>query len=483
MKFLRVSDVYYPHALEGITDIVEKNSEKNFNTCRDLVLKNRFMYSDALTKELSKYDYDAQEIITDSKSLQQKWAIENNISYSEDNWKIEIFYSQLRTIQPDILYLQGPYVIPFEFRKNIKFEFKFIKLVILYLGLPEAYDQLEGIDLIFGCTPNIVSRVPLEARPKTRLVYHSFDTTVATLNHVKQPKKINFSFVGSTGCGLVGNHLSRYHTLIHLMDETPLEIWGNEISLNFLQEIATKPTKKVLNNHLKAALNLLPLKLLNKILAPQILPQFLREKLDDIRFAKIAEYLFPKLGEKGLEALIRGNSLPPKFVHLAQIYLHDWRAYNFPGIQECYDNDLNKVQFFPHRPVIPISSIYPNRCHPPVFGSQMFDLHSSSKISLNIHTNYVAGMVGNMRMFEVTGVGGCLLTDTGGNLKDLFKPDEEVVTFSNKDECREKALYLLENDKVRETISRSGMKKTLSSHTFKIRCREIDHHIQDCLKN
>lgn len=482
MKFLRVSDVYYPHALDGIKHIVEQNSQKDFNMCRDLVLENRFMYSDALTRELHKLGYETQEIITDAKLLQEKWAVENNISYSEANWKIDIFYSQLRTIQPDILYLQGPYVIPFEFRKNIKLEFEFIKLVILYMGLPQAYDELEGIDLIFGCTPNIISRLPKQIHKKSRLVYHSFDTSISSPKCDNRSKIINFSFVGSTGCGLVGdNHLSRYKTLLALMNETPLEIWGNEVSLHFLHERDVNPSNKAINNFLKSALNLLPLKILDKIF-PQSLPNFCREKIDDIRFAKIAEFLFPKLGEKGLEALLRGNSLPPKFIHLAQIYLHSWRSFNFQGLQECLDGDLDKIQLFPNRPVIPISSIYPNRCHAPVFGSEMYNLHSSSKISLNIHTNHVSGMVGNMRMFEVTGVGGCLLTDTGENLKDLFEPDKEVVTFSNKDECREKALYLLGNDKVREEIAFAGMKKTLSSHTFKIRCQEIDYHIKDFLR-
>ena len=45
---------------------------------------------------------------------------------------------------------------------------------------------------------------------------------------------------------------------------------------------------------------------------------------------------------------------------------------------------------------------------------------------LNIHSDefwLITG--GNIRMFEATGVGSCLLTDHKQNLQDLFIPDEE----------------------------------------------------------
>ena len=84
-------------------------------------------------------------------------------------------------------------------------------------------------------------------------------------------------------------------------------------------------------------------------------------------------------------------------------------------------------------------------------------------------------------MFEATGVGTCLLTDTGWNMKDLYEPDNEVVTYTSVDEAIEKVNYLLENENERASIANAGQKKTLSSHTIFHRCQLIDEVFQSKL--
>ena len=69
-----------------------------------------------------------------------------------------------------------------------------------------------------------------------------------------------------------------------------------------------------------------------------------------------------------------------------------------------------------------------------------------------------------MKMFETTGMGSCLVTDYGDNLKELFEDDYEVVTYKNMDEAKEKIKYLIDNPKIANEIGIKGQQKTLKKH-------------------
>ena len=86
-----------------------------------------------------------------------------------------------------------------------------------------------------------------------------------------------------------------------------------------------------------------------------------------------------------------------------------------------------------------------------------------------------------MRLFEATGVGTCLLSDTRENMPDLFEVDKEVVTYSTIDEAVEKVNYLLENEDVRKEIASAGQRRTLKDHTIFNRYQQIDEVIRSNL--
>jgi len=119
---------------------------------------------------------------------------------------------------------------------------------------------------------------------------------------------------------------------------------------------------------------------------------------------------------------------------------------------------------------------------PPVFGIDMFNLFNHSKIVLNFHIGIAGDYAGNMRMFEVTGVGSCLLTDNKININELFSPDNEVVVYDNVEDCIEKARWLLDHEDERKRIALSGQQKTLKFHTVENRCRTIIEIIEKELK-
>ena len=113
-----------------------------------------------------------------------------------------------------------------------------------------------------------------------------------------------------------------------------------------------------------------------------------------------------------------------------------------------------------------------------VFGLEMFQMINDSKIGLNIHADSSPRYASNMRMFEITGVGTCLLTDMKENIRELFEPDKEIVTYTSVGECVEKAKWLLDNPATREQIAKEGQKRTLNFHTSIKRAERLDEIIK-----
>jgi spore maturation protein CgeB len=111
--------------------------------------------------------------------------------------------------------------------------------------------------------------------------------------------------------------------------------------------------------------------------------------------------------------------------------------------------------------------------NPPVFGIDMLELFMRSKIVLNFHIGIAGDYAGNMRMFEVTGIGSCLLTDNKKNMNELFDTDHEVVVYDNEEDCVAKVKWLLEHEEERKNIALSGQQKTLKYHTVENRCGSI----------
>jgi spore maturation protein CgeB len=129
----------------------------------------------------------------------------------------------------------------------------------------------------------------------------------------------------------------------------------------------------------------------------------------------------------------------------------------------------------PQRPVSPQLQPY---LHPAVFGLDMFQTLRNSKVALNCHIDISPRSASNMRLFEATGVGTCLITDWKENLTQLFEPDREVVTYRSAEECTEKVKWLLEHPEQRDAITQAAQTRTLKDHTFTHRAIQLDQIIQ-----
>lgn len=120
-----------------------------------------------------------------------------------------------------------------------------------------------------------------------------------------------------------------------------------------------------------------------------------------------------------------------------------------------------------------------DRTHPPLFGIEMFQQLRNSRVVFNNHIDISPVSASNMRLFETTGVGACLITDWKENLADLFEPDEEVLTYRTAAECAEKVKYILEHEPERREIAEAGQRRALREHTFENRVAEVDKIVRD----
>lgn len=92
-------------------------------------------------------------------------------------------------------------------------------------------------------------------------------------------------------------------------------------------------------------------------------------------------------------------------------------------------------------------------------------VYSNSKVNLNISLRSIKNGV-PLRVFDVLGNGGFLLSNYQPDFLELFEPDEEVVLYGSQEEAVEKAKFYLEHERLRLGIAQRGQQKVLAEHTY-----------------
>ena len=114
-----------------------------------------------------------------------------------------------------------------------------------------------------------------------------------------------------------------------------------------------------------------------------------------------------------------------------------------------------------------------NNYHGPVWGSEMFSVLGNSKIVVNRHGTVAGPYAVNMRMYETTGSGAALVTESKSNLQDLFNVGTEVMAYNNIDEAVDTAVSLLADPDRLAALARAGQQRTLRDHTYDRRAESL----------
>jgi hypothetical protein len=101
--------------------------------------------------------------------------------------------------------------------------------------------------------------------------------------------------------------------------------------------------------------------------------------------------------------------------------------------------------------------------NPPIYQKELSDLYNKSRIILNFCAR---GSGFSIRVFQVMGAGGFLLSEFRPDLQSFFKQREHLDWFCNKDELLSKVNYYLAKDSLCEKIARQGCSLVHKNHSW-----------------
>ncbi|MCQ2520310.1 MAG: DUF3880 domain-containing protein [Lachnospiraceae bacterium] len=104
--------------------------------------------------------------------------------------------------------------------------------------------------------------------------------------------------------------------------------------------------------------------------------------------------------------------------------------------------------------------------------TEMPKIFNLSKINLNITMRPIqTGLP--LRIFDILGCGGFLITNYQAEIPSLFEPGVDLETYSSIEELEDKCDYYLTHDEERAQIARNGYEKTVQYHTVKHRVKDM----------
>lgn len=104
-------------------------------------------------------------------------------------------------------------------------------------------------------------------------------------------------------------------------------------------------------------------------------------------------------------------------------------------------------------------------------------IFNASKINLNLHSSTIHEGVNpygdfvNPRTFEIASCGAFQLVDSRSHLRRFFDK-EEMITYTDLRDAREKITYYLKNGRERKDVARMARKRVLKDHTYTKRMEE-----------
>jgi spore maturation protein CgeB len=97
---------------------------------------------------------------------------------------------------------------------------------------------------------------------------------------------------------------------------------------------------------------------------------------------------------------------------------------------------------------------------------------SCAKIALNIVSHLEFEGV-NCSLFEYAGCGLFQIAEMKPSLAGVFKPEEEIVTYRDRQELKEKVEFYLAHPDLRTMISAQAAVRAQREHTYEVRLREL----------
>lgn len=201
-----------------------------------------------------------------------------------------------------------------------------------------------------------------------------------------------------------------------------------------------------------------------------------------------SEYMLPAFDSRIVEKIGElKKTIDFSFVGgISDLHKNRWEALN----QLCEKTNIKIWGYgLPHKDPNPINRLFKKDAYEiirghhqgEVWGLEMYKVLGSSYITFNIHEALLKGDVGNMRMFEASGMGTMLLNDHGNNVNELFAPDKEIVTYRSIPEALEKYNYYLQNKEKAIEIGKNAKKRTMEQYNYSNYVQTFTEHLKKYL--
>ena len=407
-----------------------KLNTKTYHEQIDILMSENFAHPGSWSKLFNELNVNSIDIIPNFEILQKKW-IATYYPNSELNY-IQTIHKQIEHYKPDVIFIYaGAFIDSFPkfMREDLKKKFPFVKIITGLWGdhlLGSAYkENFSDLDFIFtNCIP-----LKKEFEKKGLKAFHlgnAFDPYVIPdfKNYIgkKYTKKYDTIFSGESGYNKF-DHIERFHFLKFLMQNTSLTLFVEEHEKNNSFYSRFKNFNRI--NIIKM-IGKIPEKNLKKTMSLS----------NNFRLKRILN-----------EAILSKKD---------DLFLKD----NFKNEKS-------------------LKTLYPNRVNNLTYTiKDYYDNIKFSKIIINIHREDPTD-IGNIRVFEVTGLNSFLLTDKAKELKDYFEVGKHFIGYINKNDCLDKINYFLKNEKERLEISNNATEHCLKYHTVKNRCDLVNEILSD----
>jgi spore maturation protein CgeB len=380
--------------------------ELNYAGHLEKLFKECFGWANFFKLNLSELGVEAEEIISNDRVLQNKWAVEN---FSAQTGFLLII-DQLKKFRPDVVFVQDVGNINGSMVDLIREEVPSVKLIIGWRCSPysrELFKSFRSFDCFFTCSEQFHEDFSSNGL-KSFIMRHAFESSI--LDKIKENSfpETDLLFIGSL---LSSSDFHDYR--ISLIEDLIKSDAGN-IALH-------------------TDINI--------------------DSFGSLLMKKSLYVFFHRMSELGITNFGKLNSLRNKLLQL---------------------NEMPRNPNFSNKFLSAIKE--------PLYGIDMYKASSKAKINLNVHAGVAGDYAANMRLFEATGVGSCLITDWKKNINTLYEPDKEVVVFKTKDEFLEKIKWLLSHPRERAEIAKLGQERTLRDHNLKNRLIIMDQTIKRLLQ-
>lgn len=217
------------------------------------------------------------------------------------------------------------------------------------------------------------------------------------------------------------------------------------------------------------------------------LPEYLKGYLEGIMKAQQSVYGYNFLTEMLSSGIMAEIKKYVKFTLGEQFFIEDNKLFSemFLGKEVTYCerkeileklSEDYQVDLYTYNPNLKIGKVR-NRGYIN-YVEDMPRIFKESKINLNMSLKTIQTGI-PLRVFDVFGAGGFLITNYQSDLLGVFEPGQDLVVYEDSEDLRNKVEFYLKNPEERERIAGNGYEKVKEYHSYKVRIGTILENIRE----